>query len=60
LLNNLHDVPAVDPADVLSAMRRRLQDDFSCTVFAAALTEYGSRRARVLAREHHLFDEDEA
>lgn len=57
-LNNLDAVPDAEPSAVLSALRLRLSDDLNRAQFAAALAEYGSRRAKLLAREHHLFEGD--
>jgi hypothetical protein len=57
-LNNLDAVPDAEPSAVLSALHLRLRDDLNRAQFAAALAEYGSRRAKMLAREHHLFEGD--
>jgi hypothetical protein len=55
-LNNLHAIPDAEPARNLAALRRRLNRDFDPRKFAEALAGYGTRRAKVLAREHHLMD----
>ena len=58
-LNNLDDVVDADPPRNLRALRHRLCRDLDRARFAAALAEFGSRGARLLAREHHLLDDTE-
>jgi hypothetical protein len=58
-LNNLDTVPDADPATVLLRLRRRLGHDLDRARFADALAEYGSRRALMWARVHHLLDEEQ-
>jgi hypothetical protein len=53
-LNNLKDVVDADPARNLRALRRRLERDLDPRKFAEALEAYGSRRAKMLARENNL------
>jgi hypothetical protein len=55
-LNNLDDVVDADPERNLRALRQRLQRDLDPVRFAAALTRFGSRRAKALAQKHHLLD----
>ena len=55
-LNNLDDVVDADPDRNLRALRHRLHCDFDPRKFADALDQYGSRRAKVLARKHHLLE----
>ena len=58
-LNNLDDVVDADPPRNLRALRHRLCRDLDRARFAAALAEFGSRGAKLLAREHHLLDDTE-
>ena len=58
-LNNLDEIVDADPERNLRALRRRLHLDFDRERFAEALAEYGSRRAKLLVREHRLLDEAE-
>lgn len=58
-LNALDDIVDADPVRNLGALRRRLQRDLDPRKFAAALAEYGGRRAKMLARQHHLLDDVE-
>jgi hypothetical protein len=56
-VNNLDAIVDAEPARNLAALRRRLHRDLDPRKFAEALAQYGSRRARMLAREHHLIDD---
>ena len=56
-VNNLNDIVDADPARNLGALRRRLQRDLDPRKFAEALARYGSRRAKMLARQHHLLED---
>ena len=56
LLNNLDTAPDGDPTAVLASLRLRLRDDLSQARFRAAMDEYGSLHAKMLARKHDLVD----
>jgi hypothetical protein len=53
-LNSLDDIVDADEPRNLAALRRRLHRDFDLRKFADALDRFGSRRAKVLARQHRL------
>jgi hypothetical protein len=57
-MNNLDAIVDAEPARNLRALRRRLQSDFDPRKFAEALAQYGSRRAKLLAREHGLMPDE--
>jgi hypothetical protein len=55
-MNNLDAIVDAEPARNLAALRRRLNRDLDPRKFAEALAGYGTRRAKMLAREHHMMD----
>jgi hypothetical protein len=57
-MNNLDAIVDAEPARNLRALKRRLQSDFDPRKFAEALAQYGSRRAKLLAREHGLMPDE--